>query len=103
MWVVSRFVGFVALRRRNLSSGQRAALAIDLHEAQVREQARLRMLGGKKVENVQQVKNPGTEGAQGSTEPQPADQPKPQKGRTAAKGITTMNTLTNHQRQIIKE
>jgi len=82
IWIIKHQFG-----RRNLSSGQRAALAIDLNEAQVREQARMRQVkAGKETHSNQhkRVSQLGTERAQAATaEPQPADQPKPQKGRTA--------------------
>lgn len=44
IWIIENQFG-----RRNLSSGQKAALAIEQNEAKVREAARLRMLGGKKI------------------------------------------------------
>ena len=78
IWIIEHQFG-----RRNLTSGQRAALAIDLHEAEVREQARMRQVQAGK-ENGKGMNN-----SLGSREPkllsdfQLAEQPKSQKGRTA--------------------
>jgi hypothetical protein len=83
IWIIK-----LQFRRRNLTPGQRAMLVIDLHEANVREEARLRQVqaakanGGDRKSESYHKNRVGTERAQrDSDEPQPAED-KP-KGRTA--------------------
>lgn len=63
--------------RRNLNPGQKATLEIDLHEAEVREAARLRMLSGKSAEQETTL---GPKEPRVADPEQSADTPK---GRTA--------------------
>lgn len=81
IWIIKH-----QFRRRNLSSGQRAALAIDLHEAQVREQARMRKKnngGDKKSSEYRQKIGGAPVSPSDFAESQPTEKPEEQKGRTA--------------------
>lgn len=78
IWIIKH-----QFRRRNLSSGQRAALAIDLHEAQVREQARLRKNQHGNTAPGRSSDTGARKGPSVADAQKPASEPKPQKGRTA--------------------
>lgn len=76
IWILNHQFG-----RRNLTSGQKAALAIDLHEAEVREEARLRK---KQHGNTApgRTSNTGAPVSPSVIDTQPTTEDKP-KGRTA--------------------
>jgi len=71
IWIIEKQLG-----RRNLTSGQKAALVIDQHEAEVKEQARLRQAKGR-------PKKLGPQGAQDIDGSQGGAAEPAQHGRTA--------------------